>query len=74
MPAMELTNWISTNEGIEKDLKYCNMCLELQQSQSKSQIIIYKVSGKPWKVTGVDIFYNKNKNTLCALQIILAGS
>ena len=63
--AHELIYWINIHDDIEKQIKYCSLCLTFQQPQPKEKIIHHDIPAKPWEIVGADMFMLHNKNYLC---------
>ena len=55
--ANECVYWHSINADIEKYIKQCATCLELQQMQPKEKIIHHEVPLRPWEAVGADLFH-----------------
>ena len=66
--AHESVYWHSINVDIEKYIKNCATCLELQQMQPKEKIIHHDIPLRPWEVLGADVFHFNNKNYLCVMD------
>ena len=60
--------WHSINTDIEKYIKQCTTCLEVQQMQPKEKIIHHKVPLRPWEAVGADEFHFNNINYLCVVD------
>ena len=64
----ESVYWVNINTDIEKHIKSCNTCLEIQQTQPKEKIIHYDTPLRPWEMLVADIFHFHNKNYLCIID------
>ena len=72
--ARESIYWINMNADIENTVINCSTCLGCQQMPPKEKCIPYKIQGKPWKMTGEDLFASNNGNFLFVLYITTANS
>ena len=59
---------VNMNTGIENTIKWCDTCLEHQQTQPHKEIIPYEVPCKPWEVVGAGIFFVKYYTVLCIVH------
>ena len=53
---------------IENNIKCCSSCLDFWWTQPKERIIHHEIQGKPWEVTGTDMFSLHNKHYLCIVD------